>query len=345
MRAVVVSEFAREPELVDVPDPEAPHDGVVVAVEATGLCRSDWHGWMGHDDGIALPHVPGHELAGTVIKVGRNVRLWAAGDRVTVPFVLACGDCRSCARGDSQVCERQEQPGFTRWGSFADQVALPRADVNLVRVPSDVESDVAASLGCRFATAYRAVAQVAGVSAGDNVVVHGCGGVGLSAIMVAVALGARVLAVDVAPASLELAEQLGALPVAANDVAALPDLTDGGADVSLDAFGSRATLSASVACLRPRGRHVQVGLLGGDDAAPRVDMSRVVAQELQLLGSHGMAASAYPEMLALVAAGRLRPQQLLRERISLEEAGPRLAILGEPGAGTGGITVIRPDQS
>jgi alcohol dehydrogenase len=224
-------------------------------------------------------------------------------------------------------------------------VALPRADVNLVRVPSDVESDVAASLGCRFATAYRAVAQVAGVNAGDNVVVHGCGGVGLSAIMVAVALGARVLAVDVAPASLELAEQLGALPVAANDVAGLPDLTDGGADVSLDAFGSRATLSASVACLRPRGRHVQVGLLGGDDAAPRVDMSRVVAQELQLLGSHGMAASAYPEMLALVAAGRLRPQQLLRERISLEEAGPRLARLGEPGAGTGGITVIRPDLS
>jgi alcohol dehydrogenase len=183
------------------------------------------------------------------------------------------------------------------------------------------------------------------VTAGDTVVVHGCGGVGLSAIMVAVALGARVLAVDVAPASLELAEQLGALPVAANDVATLVELTDGGADVSLDAFGSRVTLSASISCLRPRGRHVQVGLLAGDDAAPRVDMSRVVAQELQLLGSHGMAASAYPEMLALVAAGRLRPQQLLRERISLDEAGPRLARLGEPGAGTGGITVIRPDLS
>ena len=346
MRAVLIEEFARPPVVVEVADPACPVDGVVVAVEATGLCRSDWHGWQGHDDGIALPHVPGHELAGLVVAVGPQVRSWRVGDRVTTPFVLACGSCAPCARGHGQVCERQLQPGFTQWGSFAELVALPRAEVNLVRVPEGVDADVAAGLGCRFATAYRAVAHVAQVRAGETVVVHGCGGVGLSAVLVAVALGARVLAVDLAASSLELARSLGATPVLGADpalAAVLLDLTDGGADVSLDAFGSRATLAASVACLRPRGRHVQVGLLGGHDAHPPLDMGRVVGQELQLLGSHGMAASAYPEMLALIADGTLRPDLLLRDRIGLAEAAVRLAALGEPGAGAGGVTVIRPD--
>jgi alcohol dehydrogenase len=332
---VVFEAFGETPELTETPDPACPPDGVVIAVEATGLCRSDWHGWMGHDPGIALPHVPGHELAGTVVETGPGVRRWAVGDRVTTPFVLACGRCGSCARGDGHVCEDQRQPGFTQWGSFAELVALPRADLNLVRLPESVPSDVAASLGCRFATAYRAVVHVGRVRAGETLVVHGCGGVGLSAVMVAVALGARVLAVDPDPASLALAERLGATPVAVGDL-------DGSADASLDAFGSRTSLAASIACLRPRGRHVQVGLLGGDDAAPPVDLGRVLALELQLLGSHGMPVSDYPELLSQVAAGTLDPGLLLRDRIGLADAGDRLAALGRPGAGAGGTTVILP---
>jgi alcohol dehydrogenase len=344
MRAVVTRAFGVPAELTHVPDPRCPPDGVVVAVEATGLCRSDWHGWMGHDDEIGLPHVPGHELAGTVVETGSQVTRWQVGDRVTTPFVLACGRCRACARGDGQVCEDQLQPGFTLWGSFADLVALPRADVNLVRVPDGVGADVAASLGCRFATAYRAVVHVARVEAGETVAVHGCGGVGLSAVMVAVARGARVLAIDPDHTSLALAERLGATAVpSGNATGTIADLTADGADVSLDAFGSRATLAASVACLRPRGRHVQIGLLGGDDTSPPVDMGRVLGQELQILGSHGMPASDYPEMLARVADGTIDPGRLLRDRIGLAEAGPRLAALGRPGAGAGGITVIRPD--
>src|SRR4051794_15568649 len=219
MRAVVFRAFGAPPELTQVPDPPCPSDGVVVSVEATGLCRSDWHGWMGHDEEIELPHVPGHELAGTVVETGSKVTRWQVGDRVTTPFVLACGRCRACARGDGQVCEDQRQPGFTQWGSFAELVALPRADLNLVRVPDEVPSEVAASLGCRFATAYRAVAHVGRVQPGETVVVHGCGGVGLSAVMVAVALGARVLAVDPDPASLALAHELGATPSAATELA------------------------------------------------------------------------------------------------------------------------------
>lgn len=333
MKAVVISAFGEAPRLQEVPDPACPVDGVVVAVEATGLCRSDWHAWSGHDAGVVLPHVPGHELAGTVVEVGPDVGRWAVGDRVTTPFVLACGHCAACARGDGQVCTDQRQPGFTDWGSFAELVALPRAVVNLVRVPDGVGSDVAASLGCRFATAYRAVVLVAAVQPGETVVVHGCGGVGLSAVLVARSLGARVIALDPAPASLALAASYGA------EVAEVPPA---GADVSIDAFGSRATLAASIGCLRPRGRHVQVGLLGGADAHPRVDLGRVVADELQLLGSHGMAARDYPAMLASIAAGDLEPRLLVRERIGLDQAGPRLAALGEPGAGVGGVTVIVP---
>ena len=335
MRAVLVRAFGVPPELTETADPACPPDGVVVAVEATGLCRSDWHGWMGHDDDIELPHVPGHELAGTVVETGVSVTRWEVGDRVTTPFVLACGRCRACARGDGQVCEDQRQPGFTQWGSFADLVALPRADLNLVRVPDEVPAEIAAGLGCRFATAYRAVVHVARVQPGETVVVHGCGGVGLSAVLVAAALGARVLAVDPDPTSLALAEELGAVP--------LPAELDDGPDVTIDAYGSPANLAASVAALRPRGRHVQVGLLVGPDASPPVDMGRVLGQELQLLGSHGMPASDYPEMLARIADGTLDPARLLRDRIGLAEAGPRLAALGLPGAGAGGMTVIRPD--
>ena len=342
MRAWVFHEYAGPLALVMVPDPACPPDGVVVEVASTGLCRSDWHGWQGHDPGIALPHVPGHELAGTVVAVGPEVRTHEVGERVTTPFVLACGDCPACRRGDQQVCERQLQPGFTQWGSYAELVALPRADVNLVRLPDEVDLDVGAVLGCRVATAYRAVVDVAQVQPGESVVVHGCGGVGLSAVMVAIARGATTYAVDTARASLDLAAELGAVPIEVADLAGLVDLTGGGADVSLDAFGSRATLAQSLACLRPRGRHVQVGLLGGADADAGVDLGQVVSRELQVLGSHGMAAHSYPGLLALLASGDLAPERLVRERIGLDQAGPRLAGLGRPGAGAGGMTVIHP---
>ena len=157
MKAVVYEQFGTPPSVRNVPDPvPAPH-GVVIKVEATGLCRSDWHGWMGHDPDIALPHVPGHELAGTVAAVGSQVKSWRAGDRVTAPFFCGCGHCFECASGNHQVCEKQFQPGFTAWGSFAEFVALDFADTNLVRLSDDLDFATAASLGCRFVTSFRAI--------------------------------------------------------------------------------------------------------------------------------------------------------------------------------------------
>lgn len=332
MRALVFDSYGGPLTVREVPAPSPDPDGVVVRVGATGVCRSDWHGWQGHDPDITLPHVPGHELAGTVEAVGSDVLLWKAGDRVTVPFVNACGRCPRCAQGDQQVCDDQRQPGFTHWGSFAELVALDAADVNLVALPEEMSFATAASLGCRFATSYRAVIQQGRVRPGEWVVVHGCGGVGLSAVHIAAQAGARVIAVDISDAALALALELGAShAVKGPDVVAqVRDLTGGGAHLSLDALGSDETCVNSVLCLRPRGRHVQVGLLPG--APPPVPMGRVLALELELIGSHGMAAHGYPEMLALVAAGRLRPQALITRELSLDESGEALAQVGrEPG--------------
>ncbi|MFF4348708.1 zinc-dependent alcohol dehydrogenase family protein [Streptomyces sp. NPDC001530] len=345
MRAVVFERYEEPAEVREVADPTPAEHGVVVRVEATGLCRSDWHGWMGHDPDIALPHVPGHELAGVVETVGARVTGWHPGDRVTVPFVCACGTCPSCAAGDQQVCERQTQPGFTHWGSFAQYVALDHADVNLVPVPDELSFATAASLGCRFATAFRAVAVQGRVAAGEWVAVHGCGGVGLSAVMIAAASGARVVAVDVSPGALDLARKFGAAECVdasrVEDTAeAVRQLTGGGAHLSLDALGSPVTCAASVNGLRRRGRHVQVGLLPSPTGATPVPMARVIGLELELLGSHGMAAHAYPGMLELVRAGAVRPDLLVTSTIPLDAAPAALAGMGAaPGTG---VTVIEP---
>jgi D-arabinose 1-dehydrogenase-like Zn-dependent alcohol dehydrogenase len=348
VRALVLDEFGGPVTVREVADPRpAPH-GVVVRVEATGLCRSDWHAWAGHDRTIALPHVPGHELAGTVAEVGPEVSGWRVGDRVTVPFVCACGSCPPCLAGDHQVCDRQTQPGFSGWGSFAELVALDHADVNLVGLPDDLDVVTAAALGCRFATAYRAVVHQGRVRPGDWVAVHGCGGVGLSAVMVAVAAGARVAAVDVSSAALEMAGRFGAVELvdasAVDAARTVRQVTGGGAAVSLDALGSHATAAASVRSLAKRGRHVQVGLLPpgpAGDRQPPLPMARVIAHELEIVGSHGMAAHAYPAMLALVASGQLRPDLLVTRRLTLEEAAAALPAMGEPGY-PAGISVIEP---
>ncbi|MER5874058.1 zinc-dependent alcohol dehydrogenase family protein [Streptomyces sp. NPDC002044] len=344
MRAVVFERYGEQAEVREVADPAPPAGGVVVRVEATGLCRSDWHGWMGHDPDIVLPHVPGHELAGVVEAVGAGVTGWRAGDRVTAPFVCACGRCAECAAGQHQVCARQTQPGFTHWGSFAEYVALDHADVNLVAVPDGLAYTTAAGLGCRFATAFRAVVARGRVAAGEWVAVHGCGGVGLSAVMIAAAAGARVVAVDTSPEALDLARKFGAAhtvdATAGDTAAAVREVTGAGAHLSLDALGSPVTAAASVTGLRRRGRHVQVGLLPEAGGGAVLPMERVIGWELEILGSHGMAAHAYPPMMELVRSGVLRPDLLVTSVIPLDAAPAALAAMGS--AAGRGVTVIQP---
>lgn len=344
MRAVVFDRFGSLPQVRVLPEPRCPAAGAVISVQATGLCRSDWHGWVGHDADIRLPHVPGHEFAGVISEIGPAVTTCVLGQRVTVPFVCACGSCPQCLDAEQQVCVRQTQPGFTHWGSFAERVAIEHAEVNVVPLPDDLDFDTAAGLGCRFATAYRSLTVHGRVTSGDRVVVHGCGGVGLSAVMIAVAMGARVVAVDVSARALQLAAEFGAeATVDAAKGEVLPrilELTDGGAQVSIDALGSTETSVNSIRCLRPRGRHIQVGLMAAGDAQPRIPMDLIIARELEIYGSHGMPAHAYPEMLARVASGELRPSGLIGRRITLDEAPAALADVDR--RPLGGMTIIRP---
>ena len=345
MRAVVYNEFGGPPAIRDVPRPDPPPDGVVVRVEATGLCRSDWYGWRGHDPDIALPHVPGHEFAGTIEAVGSEVRRWVVGARVTVPFVCACGVCPPCLAGDGQICDDQLQPGFTQWGSFADLVAVPRADINLIRLPDELDMVTAASLGCRFATAYRAVTAQGRAAPGEWVAIHGCGGVGLSAVMIAAAVGARVLAIDVSEAALALARELGAEATilgSGPDVAGrVVEATGGGVHLSIDALGSTSTALNSILGLRKRGRHVQVGLMVAEHAAPAIPLNTLMSRELELIGSHGLAAQQYPVMLARIATGDLDPRRLVGRTISLEEAPAALMAMDGPST-SAGMTIIVP---
>nr|WP_262694168.1 zinc-dependent alcohol dehydrogenase family protein [Kordiimonas aquimaris] len=335
--------FQAAPRVTSVPDPTPVAGGVVIKVMASGLCRSDWHGWIGHDPDIELPHVPGHELAGVIEAVGNGVTRWSVGDRVTVPFVGGCGTCGECTAGHHQVCDNQFQPGFTHWGSFAEYVGVHYADINLVRLPDSTAFTTAASLGCRFVTSFRAVIDQGRVAKDEWVAVHGCGGVGLSAIMIAAAAGARVVAIDVTDDKLLLARQLGA-EVTVNAITspqvaeAIRDQTAGGVHVSLDALGHTQTCLNSINSLRKRGRHVQIGLMTENHATPPIPMDKVIAHELEILGSHGMQAHRYDAMMEMITSGALMPELLVGGTISLEEAVP--ALMNMDNAPTHGITVI-----
>lgn len=343
MRAVHFGTFGEPLAVHVVPDPAPPPDGVVVRVEATGVCRSDWHAWLGHDPDVALPHVPGHELAGVVVATGPQVTRFREGHRITVPFVLGCGACPRCAAGQQHVCDHQFQPGFTAWGSFAEYVALPRADANLIALPDELGCAEAASLGCRFATSFRAVVDQARLQPGQWLAVHGCGGVGLSAVMIAAAMGARTVAVDIDDEALAMARACGATHTVnahrADAVEAVRDLTEGGAHASIDAVGTSATCVASIRSLRTQGRHIQVGLMLAEHAMPAVPMTLLHSREIELIGSHGMPAHAYPRLLAMVAAGTVDPGSLVTSHLTLSQGAEHLMRMDTfPGTGMAVIT-------
>ncbi|GCF14160.1 alcohol dehydrogenase [Haloarcula mannanilytica] len=350
MRAAVLEAYG-EPLGVRDRDPPTPDpDGAVVAVEACGICRSDWHAWQGHgdwaDDDVPLGQVLGHEPAGRVVATGDRVSTVSPGDRAVVPFNLGDGTCGYCRNGHGNVCTDGWALGFESDvpGAFAEQVAVPRADYNLVTLPDGVGFDAAAALGCRYVTAFHALAHRADIAAGDRVAVHGCGGLGLAAVQIASALGASVIAVDIRDEPLSMARDVGANSVvdasAVEDVpAAIEAETDGGAEVSVDALGRAETCRNSVRSLRPRGTHVQVGLTTdterGEVALPTDWITR---WDIDVLGSRGMPPSRYDELLRLVADGTLNPGALVTRRVSLDAVSERLAAMTD--YGTEGIELV-----
>lgn len=335
MRAAIYREFAGDISIESVQEPACSPDGVVVAVRANGICRSDWHAWKGHDATIALPHVPGHEMAGEIAAVGNGVDRWSVGDRVVVPFACGCGTCAACRSGLTNICDNEYQPGFSGWGSMAELVAVPWADVNVVSLPESISFVNAAALGCRFMTAYQGLVERAKLQSGEWVAVHGTGGVGLSVVQIAKALGAKVVAVDLDEEKLDLAKAMGADVVvnasSAKPVNVIREVSGGGAQVSVDALGAEVTAGNSIRCLAKRGRHVQIGLVIGEGRNLPIPMSRVISLELEIYGSHGMPAARYPEIFALIEQGRVDPSQLVGRTVSLDEAATELSAMGSFG--------------
>jgi len=346
MKAAYYEFFKGPIAITRLTDPTPAANEVIIEVKASGLCRSDWHGWQGHDSDIHLPHVPGHELAGIIVARGKDIHKWKNNDRVTVPFCIGCGNCVQCKNRQQQICDQYYQPGFTGWGSFAEYVRIPYADESLVRLPDNMEFVTAAVLGCRFITSWRGVTAQAALKAGDFVSVYGCGGVGLSAIMIAAAAGAIPIAIDIENSKLEFAKSIGAAyTINAKEVSQVPDavisLTKGGADVSVDALGSRETCINSIRSLRKQGKHIQLGLMVGTESNPPLPMGEVIAKELQLIGSHGMQAHQYPKMMEWISSGKMSPEKLLGKTITLEESCQALTDLNS--FRDTGVTVIRFD--
>jgi len=334
MRAARLSAWRAPLELVDIPTPDAPEGGVLLRLLACGVCRSDWHVWTGADPDVQLPHIPGHEYCGEVIAVGEGVTRWQLGDRVIAPFILACGTCSDCARGEQTICAGQVLPGFTQAGAFAECIAVPFADANLSALPETMDPALAAALGCRVTTAWHALTGRAQVQPGEWVAVFGTGGVGLSAMLLARALGAKAVAVDVVAEKLSFATLLGAEAVVnageTDPVDAIKQITGGGAHVAIEALGVAATAVPALKSLRKLGRMVQVGMPAGDHVTMAMPMDALYSGQLALFGTRGMPSWRYPPLLDFIARGRVDLTPLIARRVTLGQATSELAAFDHP---------------
>lgn len=342
MKAAQITGWREPLTLTNLPDPEAGEGAVVLKVLACGVCRSDWHAWCGADPDVSLPHVPGHEYCGEVVAVGAGVRRWKAGDRVIAPFILACGRCPDCAAGNQTICADQAVPGFTHQGAFAEYISVPYAEANLTALPEGMDPALAAGLGCRVTTAWHALTGRAGLQAGEWLAVFGGGGVGISALLLGRALGARVAVVDIAPDKLAFAQSLGAdavINAAQTDAAeAVREITGGGADVAVEALGVEVTTVGALKSLRKLGRMVQVGMPAGDHASMAIPMDAVYSGQLAIYGTRGMPSWRYPSLLSLIAGGQVDLSPLVTRHIALSGASAELDAFD--GVAPPGVAVI-----
>ena len=321
MKAAVYRAYNDSIEIERVVDPVVTETGAIIEVKATGICRSDWHGWKGHDPDIQLPHVPGHEFSGVVKEIGNEIALFQLGDRVTAPFCCGCAICPQCMKGNQHICDNHFQPGFTDWGSFAQYVHIKNADFNLIKLPSSIDFASAAGLGCRFITAFHGIVNQGKVDNSMFVAIHGCGGVGLSATMIASVYGAKVIAIDINEKNLQKAKSFGAeytINATREEVVnRVREITNGGANLSMDALGSPETSTNSINCLAKKGKHIQVGILGSENNI-LISTADLIAKEIEIIGSHGMPIANYDIIFDLIASKKIDPALLIDRTVKLE---------------------------
>lgn len=306
-----------------MPDPTPANlDGAVVRVRACGICGSDLHIYEGHGFSADLGFCVGHEAVGEVVEVGSGVRRFAVGDRVLVPASTGCNGCAACAAGRVAQCERYLGGcyglGALLQGSQAEAVAVPFADGNLLRLPDAVSDEAALMLTDNAPTAWYG-ARRARIAPGDTVLVIGLGPVGLLSVMAAQIMGAaRVFAVDLVAARRARAAALGAEPIADDLAGELVQRTGGrGVDVVLEAVGADATIRLAIDVVRRAGRVSVVGV----NQTSKFSFPMALAQFKELEFHIGLCSVQYelPALLALVTAGRLRPEVAISHRLPLSQ--------------------------
>jgi propanol-preferring alcohol dehydrogenase len=333
MRAVQVQHLRKPMEVRDIAIPDIGDDDVLVRVTACGICRTDWHVWNGDWTwaglNLPIPITLGHEIGGIVERVGSSISHLKPGMRVCVPFNLADGTCEYCRKGMQNLCENAAW-GFTTPGSggFAQYARVPNANLNCVALPENVTEKDGAALGCRYMTSYRAVRSRARVQAGETVVVVGAGGVGTSAIQIAAAMGALVVAIDTKDSALQSVRKLGASHVINSADLSTQDVRDRvkelvgskGADVAIDAMGGTNSTLNALHSLAKGGRLCVAGLTTQDDHGEiSIPVDQLVFNEWSLVGTLGNPHSDYPELLRLVDSGKLQPGKLITEEVALND--------------------------
>lgn len=348
MKAAVMIQESVPLDVREVADPRPGPGDAVIEVAATGVCGTDAHLWAGHwrASGIEVstPRILGHEMAGIVREVGRDVRTLVPGDRVTVPFHLSCGTCTACLSGVSNRCPQAEYLGSSVDGGFAELVRVPRAELNCVPLPEGVDFYAGATLGCRYMTAFRGLIDLAHIEAGQNVVIIGsAGGLGAAADQLVRAFGAQSIGVDLG-VRLDSADPWSFAAERADLVDAIVEATDGGPEVVFNATGAPSSVVDSLRMLRAGGRLVQAGLTSAHEAGvlpAAVDL--LTAKELQILGVSGNPHMRYKPLLSLVERGLCDPAALISHEISLDDVTDSMQALVEHRAR--GIAVVVPARA
>lgn len=306
MRAVVIARYGGSLEPASRPIPRPAAGEVLVRVRASGLCSTDLHLLSGRQTLGELPRVVGHELAGDIVELGKGVRDWSPGARVTAAIDVTCGCCRHCLSGQTQLCRTMQRIGFERDGGHADYVAVPAA--NLVALDARIPYEAAAILPDAVACMYHSLIRQGGVSIGQRVVILGVGGLGIHGVQIARSAGAEVLATSRRPQRLALAERFGAVAVDTDReslAAVVEKFTDGeGADVVIDNIGNRESVREGLSVLRPGGKFLVVAYL---DETFEVPSMRLFKTEQQIIGCRGSTKQDLIDVVRLVCDGKLTP--------------------------------------
>jgi len=313
MRAVRFVQVGKPLEKADIPIPEIGSSDVLIRVAAAGICHSDAH----YRDGISkidrLPLTLGHEIAGTVERVGKDVRNVYRGDRACVHYLVSCGSCEFCARGLEQFCRSVEMIGKHRDGGYAEFIKIP--SVNAFSLPDEIPFEVGAIMMCSSATAMHALNK-ARFKAGESIAIFGFGGLGFSALQLARASDCgEVYVVEINPAKLALATSMGALAVdarSADPVEQIKEETAGiGVDVALELIGSAKTMRQAVLCLAPLGRATLVGLTA--ESMSIRPYTELINKEAEIIGVSDHLATEFSALVKFARSGKLRfPQGTLR---------------------------------